>query len=500
MENSMPKNFVILGGGTAGWMAACMLAKSWPQHKITVIESPDIGIVGVGEGSTPQIRSFFKMLDISEAEWMPKCNATYKAGISFHGWSNRPGYERYFHPFITQLDSFTAPQFYFHTRARRTGRDVWAHPDRFFFLAKLARENKAPVPPDNFPFEIGYGYHFDAQLVGRFLRDHAESVLGITHLERTIRSVALHEDGSVKALIADDAEEIAGDFFIDCSGFRGTIIQQAMQTKFLPFSSNLFNDRAVAMPTANEGTDIASETKATALSNGWAWHIPLTNRAGNGYVYSSKYTEKDVAETELRTHLGLLDSDVEARHLTMNVGRLENSWVKNCLAVGLSQSFIEPLEATALHIVQSSIMGFIEAYEHSLENPNIATRFNTEIGDRIEGIRDYIVAHYRMNQRQDTQYWRDNAENQNLSDALKAVMTCWFTGGELEQEIERLGLDRYYSALSWHCLLAGYGSFPDDAKMQAVEAGLPIASMEKIDEFVAGCAANFTDHATFLDR
>ena len=500
MESNTPKNFVILGGGTAGWMAACMMAKSWPQHRITVVESPDIGIIGVGEGSTPQIRSFFAMLGVSEAEWMPKCNATYKSGISFYGWSNRPGYERYFHPFVTQLDSFTAPQFYFHTRARRTARDVWAHPDRFFFLARLARENKAPVPPDSFPFDIGYGYHFDAQLVGRYLRDHAKSVLGVVHLERTILSVTLNGDGIVKALVTNDAEEITGDFFIDCSGFRGTIIQKAMQTKFLPFSSNLFNDRAVAMPSANEGAAIASETKATALSNGWAWHIPLTNRAGNGYVFSSKYLDKDAAETELRTHLGLLDSDVEARHLTMNVGRLQNSWVKNCLAVGLSQSFIEPLEATALHIVQSSIMGFIEAYEPSLADPNVAARFNSEIGDRIEGIRDYIVAHYRMNQRQDTQYWRDNAANQNLSDALKAVMTCWFTGGELEREIERMGLDRYYSALSWHCLFAGYGSFPSDSKMQPPEDGLPLSNMDKIDDFVTGCAANFTDHAMFLNR
>lgn len=429
---------------------------------------------------------------------MPKCNATYKAGISFHGWSERPGYERYFHPFQTQIDDFTAPQFYFHTRARRTGRDVWAHPDRFFLLAKLAEQKKAPIAADCFPFDIGYGYHFDAVLVGRFLRDHAKSALGVSHLERTIRSVTLGEDGHVQALVDDADKSIAADFFIDCSGFTGTIIQQAMKVPFHGFSNNLFNDRAIAMPSANAKGGLPSETRATALSNGWAWHIPLTNRAGNGYVYSSAYLDKDDAETELRAHLGLLDADVEARHLTMNVGRLEDSWVKNCLAVGLSQSFIEPLEATALHIVQSSVLGFIEAYDEGRGSNEYAPRFNAQIAARIEGIRDYIVAHYRLSQRSDTPYWRDNAANQDLSDALKAVMTCWFTGGELDKEVERLDIDRYYSALSWHCLLAGYGNFPPEAKMQPPEAGLPLVDMAWIDRFVSGCAQNFDDHRQAL--
>jgi tryptophan 6-halogenase len=498
MMQSGSHRFVILGGGTAGWMAACLIAKQWPQHMVTVVESPEIGIIGVGEGSTPQLKAFFDGLGIAESDWMPRCNATYKTGINFHGWSERPGHERYFHPFPTQVDSFTAPQFYFHTRARRTGRDVWAHPDRFFLPAKLAAEHRAPIAPENFPFGIGYGYHFDAHLVGAFLRDHAVTKLGVRHIGRTVENVTLDDGGNVTALMTSDGEAMTGDVFIDCSGFRASIIQQALGEPFIAFASNLFNDRAVAMPTPNEGGNISCETRATALSAGWAWKIPLTNRAGNGYVYASSYKSADEAETELRATLGMLDSDVEALHLQMKVGRVERSWVKNCLAVGLSQGFIEPLEATALHIVQATVEGFIEAYDRGGMTMEHAAEFNERIAERYDGIRDYIVAHYRMNQRSDSIYWRDNAANQNLSDSLKALMTCWFTGGDLEAEIAGQDIARYYSALSWHCLFAGYGTFPADAKLVAPEASLSISDMDQIDSFIAGCASNFPNHNAML--
>jgi tryptophan 6-halogenase len=492
--------FVILGGGTAGWMAACLIARHWPQHQVTVIESPDIGIIGVGEGSTPQLRTFFATIGLSEAEWMPRCNATYKAGISFHGWSERAGFSRYFHPFHTELDGFTEHAFAFHTRARRTGRDVFAHPDRFFLPARIAAERRAPLAPSNFPFEIGYGYHFDAVLVGRTLRDHAVGNLGVEHVERTVDQVTLADDGSVAALAIGSGERIEGDFFIDSSGFRGTVIQKALGERFIPFAENLFNDRAVAMPTHNDDGDIASETRATALSAGWAWRIPLTNRAGNGYVYSSRYLDPDAAETELRTHLGMLDSDVEARHLQMNVGRVERSWVKNCLAVGLSQGFIEPLEATALHIVQATVEGFIEAYDRGGMTAEHAGDFNATIARRYDGIRDYIVAHYRVNQRTDSDYWRDNAANDKLSDNLKAILTSWFRGEDLAETVAQLDIARYYSSLSWHCLLGGYGTYPPDAKLTASSEGLPLADLDHIDRFIAGCAENFGSHREALAR
>jgi tryptophan 6-halogenase len=495
-----PFRFVILGGGTAGWMAACLMAKHWAGQRVsvTVVESPDIGIIGVGEGSTPQLRSFFNTLGIAESEWMPKCNATYKNGISFHGWSERSGFEQYFHPFQTVLDPHTAPAFFFHTRARRTGRDAWAHPDRFFLSAKLANQRRGPIADHNFPFDVAYGYHFDAHLVGATLRDHAVEKLGVTHLARTVKAVGLDESGRVAHLKGDDDDIIAGDFFIDCSGFRSTILQQALGEQFQSFSSNLFNDRALAMPTPNDDGVTPCETKATAMEAGWAWRIPLTNRAGNGYVYASAYKSEDEAETELRQHLGMLNSDTPARHLKMKVGQVARSWVKNCLAVGLSQGFIEPLEATALHIVQATVEGFIEAFDAGQFSDEHASTFNRTIAARYEGIRDYIVCHYRMNGRTNSDYWRDNAANMNLSDPLKAIMTCWFRGGDLSAEIATLDIGRYYAPLSWHCLLAGYGTFPADAKMSAPESTLMLSDMAQIDDFVERCARNFRSHDDLL--
>jgi flavin-dependent dehydrogenase len=495
----MEIRFVILGGGTAGWMTACLLAQRWPQAEVCVVESPEIGIIGVGEGSTPQLRAFFHTLGLAEADWMPRCNATYKNGIRFNGWSERPGFESYFHPFATEVDFHSLNGFTYNTRARRTGRDVWAHPDRFFLSAYLSQKKLGPIPAENFPFDVGYGYHFDAYLVGAMLRDHA-ATLGVQHLERHVANVEIDQAGQVTALTTKDGDAIAGDFFIDCSGFRGSIIQEALGERFISFKDNLFNDSAVVMPTPADPNGTNPHTSATALSAGWAWEIPLTNRTGNGYVYASSYLDKDAAETELRAHLGLIDSEVSARHLTMKVGRVERSWIGNCLAVGLSQGFVEPLEATALHVVQATVEGFMAAVDAGGFSAAGREEFNQSIAARIEGIRDYIVCHYRLNQRTGTQYWRDNAENPNLSDTLKAVMTSWFRGEDLSGTIAQLNIGKYYGSLSWHCLLAGYGTFPDDNKMNMPSEDIKILNMNEIDDFIRRCGINFTDHKQLLAR
>jgi len=358
-----PARVVVLGGGTAGWMAAMLFQKAWGDRgtRVALVESRDIGIVGVGEGSTPQLKHFFDRMGISEAEWMPRCNATYKTGIEFVGWSDKPGYERYFHPFPTDLDGHTAPGFFRHARLRRLGREVEAHPDPWFVPTALARQRRAPIPPANFPFETSYGYHFDAFLVGATLRDFA-AARGVERIEATIASVELDEAGDIRALVADDGRRIDGDFFVDASGFRARLIEQSLGARHLSFADNLFNDSAVVMPTPvpPEGPEVA--TRSTALSAGWAWHIPLTNRSGNGYVYSSRHISPEEAEAELRAHVGA-GEEVEARHLKMRVGRMDRSWVRNCLAVGLAQGFIEPLEATALHIVIATVEGFLAAVE-----------------------------------------------------------------------------------------------------------------------------------------
>jgi len=487
----------ILGGGTAGWMTACLMAKAWPAATISVVESPDIGIIGVGEGSTPQLRHFFRDLGIADRDWMPRCNATYKAGIRFTGWSRAAGFESYIHPFASDVDLHSEPAFHASALQRRTGHDVPAHPDAFFLNSWLIAHGRAPLPADNFPFDAAYGYHFDAHLVGAMLRDHAVD-RGVHHIARTVTSVDVDETGSVRSLTLAEGEHVAADFFVDCSGFRSVIAQQTLGARFLPFAANLFNDRAVVMPTPHDGAPIDVHTTSTALSAGWVWRIPLTSRVGNGYVYSSRYLDRDAAAAELRTHLGVAP-DTEVRHLEMKVGRVENSWIGNCLAVGLSQGFIEPLEATALHIVQATVEGFIAAWQDGGFTPARRDSFNALIARRYEGIRDYIVAHYRLNQRADTPYWRDAAHIDTLSDSLKALFTCWFTGQDMAQEITRQDIGRYYAPLSWGCLFAGYGTFPDLSRLSAPVAAPP-ADTARLAAFLNACGSNFPPHGEALAR
>ena len=495
-----PRSIVILGGGTAGWMTANLLNHRWGPlgTRVSLIESSDIPIIGVGEGSTPQLKHFFDTLGISEPDWMPRCNATYKTGIGFHGWSQRPGFETYFHPFPTAVDGFTAPQFFYNSRARRTGRDVHAHPDRFFLPTALADQRKAPLAPANFPFFTSYGYHFDAVLLGAFLREVA-TARGVAHLDASIASVELSPEGAVAALLAEDGRRFDGDVFVDASGFRALIIEGALGEPRRSFAANLFNDKAVVAPTPLPSSGPEVCTRATAKSAGWIWHIPLTNRVGNGYVYSSAHIDEDAAAAELRDHLGLAP-DAPVRQLEMRVGRSDRSWVRNCLAVGLAQGFLEPLEATALHIVITTVESFVETVGRAGMDEPARAEFNSAIGRRYEGIRDYIVGHYRTAPRRDTDYWRDAAGNDHLSDSLKGLITAWFTGADLEREVAEQDISTYYSASSWHCMLAGYGNFPDDSRITPPGPDVERFDMAEIDRFIAGCALNFPPHDEALER
>ncbi|WP_088328585.1 tryptophan halogenase family protein [Lacimicrobium sp. SS2-24] len=503
MQNNTEKtrHILVLGGGTAGWMTAMIMAKQW-QHQpvhISLLESSDIGIIGVGEGSTPALRQFFERMDIPEQEWMPACNATYKVGITFDQWSTRQGYESYFHPFKFRLDEQFAQAFFHSAAMRRQGLDVSAHPNQFFLSPLLAQKHLAPVPHYNFPFEPNYGYHFDSALLGRFLRDKAKA-LGVTHVEGKVHDVLLSPSGHLQALKIEQGEQIGADFFVDCSGFAAVLIQKALKVPFISFESNLFNNAAVAIP--SEITDeVPSQTLSTAMKNGWRWQIPLTNRFGNGYVYSDHYCSADEAETELRHALDLVDSAVEARHLHMKVGRVQHHWYKNCLAIGLSQGFIEPLEATALFLVQQAAALFVDAYEKGQFTEQHQQAYNARINGYFEGIRDYIVGHYITNSRSDSQYWLDCQNNQdNLSDSLRHILEVWNSGGNLVEELHRQNVTQYYSPISWHCLLAGSGYFGQQNTLQRPAATDKQVNLKKISEFLHRCSLNFDSHKQFLEQ
>lgn len=499
MTDTMKKKIVIVGGGTAGWMAANLMAKSWLDQTIdiTLIESPEIGIIGVGEGSTPQLKGFMDFLGLSEQDWMSACHATYKTGIRFSGWSTKEGYSSYFHPFAAQPDDYTAPAFFYNSYVRRQGIDVPAHPDAFFLATYLAEQQLAPIAAENFPFEINYGYHFDSSLLGQYLGKNAVK-LGVRHLQDTIEHVEFSVTGDIAAVVTRSGQKVEADIFVDCSGFRGLLIQQALKAPFIPFGDNLFNDSAVVVQTPGP-QQLDCQTISTAMKHGWRWTIPLTHRNGNGYVFSSSFCSADEAETEFRQSLGLLDADISCRHLNMKVGRLAQHWVKNCVAVGLSQGFIEPLEATALHLVQETVQAFIEQYQMGDFSCKNADKFNESVNQRFEAIRNYIVAHYRVSSRNDTEYWRANANNQKISPSLYAILKTWLSGQNLSDELARQQIDHYYPSMSWHCLLAGYGVFPDQAQLKAGNATALKYDLATIESFIRRCGLNFKDHRSYIN-
>lgn len=496
MTSEKPKKILIVGGGTAGWMAANLVATRWNDVEVCLLESTEIGIIGVGEGSTPHLKFFFDAINISEAEWMPRCNATYKNGISFANWSSAPGFESYFHPFPAQTDDLTVPIFFNNIKARIQGHNANAHPDNYFLETYLTRKNLGPIPAESFPFQMLYGYHFDATLVGQFLAEKAVS-RGVKRIFGTLTEVVLGSSGELTAVRLSDDSLLEADFFIDCSGFKSLLLQGALKVSFKSFKENLFNNAAVVMPSVIS-EKIPPETKSTALSNGWVWKIPLINRYGNGYVYSNDYITPERAETELRQHLDLVDSDVAARHIQMKVGRVEKHWEKNCLGVGLSQGFIEPLEATALALSYETITIFMKHYENGMYSNKFEEIFNKEISAKFDGVRDYIVCHYKVNQRKDTDYWRDNSVNTNVSESVNKVLYLWRTSQNFANDMRAHNLEGSYQAKSWACLLAGYGVLPPLELSAMNTHHKSLHEMDQLADFIRRCGLNFKKHNELL--
>jgi hypothetical protein len=390
------------------------------------------------------------------------------------------------------LDNLTMTQFVHNVEARVNGADVYAHPDRFFIAARLAAGRQAPKPAENFPFDVWHGYHFDATLLGQFL--HRKAVeRGVRYQSCHVTHATLDAKGDIASVHTSAGETISADLFVDCTGFAGVLIDKTLNTPYVSFADNLFNDAAVAIPSPMDGS-IPSETVSTALSNGWAWRIPLTSRYGNGYVYSTQFCSADAAETELRRHLGLLDSDVSARHLKMKIGRVTQHWHRNCLAIGLSGGFIEPLEATALLFIQQTAAAFVEFVERGDLGERAHEQFNQQVNEHFEGTRDYIVTHYKTNTRQDTDYWRANAANLNLSDNLKKIYSAWMTGKSIAAGVGQQMIGRGYPVFSWYSIMAGMGVFPDTHSLRAPTSAQARFSMAEIDNLLDRSAANYPDH------
>ena len=451
---------LIVGGGTAGWMSACLMAHRWQSKNvvISVVESAKIGTMGVGEGSTPFLRDFFNELNIPESTWMPKCDATYKCGIDFPDWCGQAGPSSYFHPFYSQADTRAAGEFFTSCQQRREGFDTATCPDDFFINAYLAKKGKTPLSINGQPSDIDYGYHFDAAKLGAFLADHAQH-LGVQHIQDDVVSIQSNESG-IDSLVTKCNGQLRADLFVDCSGLKGLLIQQALGEELIDYEPYLANNAAVAISCELEVTNnqqaIQTYTNSRALSHGWMWSIPLQSRIGNGYVYSDKYLSPADAELELRKELN--NDDAKALHLSWEPGRIEQHWKQNCVAIGLSQGFLEPLEAPMLNLVQQTCDSFINAFEQG-ESEKIRSDFNESINLLIDGTRDYLQAHYILNTRDDSNYWIAVRENPRVSDVLHDIIEGWDAPGSFEQSLAQHANKLAYGKTSWYCLLAGMGRF-----------------------------------------
>lgn len=459
MKNN--KNIIVLGGGTAGWMSANLLhLKLAPLgYQVRVIESEDIGIIGVGEGSTPQLKVFFDLLGIQEHDWMPLCDATYKYGIQFRQWCQydpkRPFLDDYFHPFPASTDAQTAVDFMQACHRMMQGYPASVKPDPYFLTAYLSTQDIIPARINTADTQCNYGYHFDSYKLGAFLSKFGQQQ-GIIRNVDTITKVDSNEHG-IKVLHGKNHTQYSAELFFDCSGFESVLLQKTLKVPFESFGNHLLNDAAIAIPTPRAPKELM-QTQATALSTGWAWRIPLTSRVGNGYVYSSQYIDKEAAEMELRSHLGIAET-IPARHLTMKVGQASKHWYKNCIGVGLAQGFIEPLEATALHLVQETVVQFIGAFLAGKETTHFQNAFNDNIRNRFNGIKDYITAHYCASNRNDTEYWQAASQPRKQTKHLKEILRLWRNGKDINAYITEHKLHQYYPTISWYCLLAGYQQF-----------------------------------------
>jgi tryptophan halogenase len=448
------RRVVIVGGGTAGWMAAAAIARvlgEMPGLAIELVESEAIGTVGVGEATIPQIVLFNKMLGIDEADFMRETRATYKLGIEFVDWL-RPGH-RYVHPFGSYgLDMKGIEFHHFWLKGQALGDDTPLDAYSLAIVAGLQRRFAHPRPdqPGSPLSKLGYAFQFDAGLYARFLRRLAEAN-GVRRTEGRIVSVERDaQSGHVAAVVLESGAGVDGDLFIDCSGFRGLLIEGEMQAGFEDWSDWLPCDRAVAVPCANGG-DRQPLTRSTARAAGWQWRIPLQHRIGNGYVYASAHLSDDEAAATL---LGNLDGAPlgEPRFLRFTAGHRRRAWVGNVVALGLAGGFLEPLESTSIHLVQSAIARLLTYWPTRNFDRREIDRFNTaHVADYVD-IRDFLVLHYKATERRDSAFWdycRELAPPAGLAEKL----AIFAANGRVFREGEEL-----FTETSWLSVMVGQGA------------------------------------------
>ena len=495
MSEAEQPRIVIVGGGTAGWMTAAALARAClPGMSITLVESDEIGIIGVGEATIPSIALFNQSLGIDESEFLAQTGGTYKLGIAFDGWG-RPD-EAYVHAFgLVGSALGVVPFHHYWLRARKLG---IAKPLGHYILHTIAiaanRFAHVERPAGSILPPLPYAYHFDASLYSKFLRGYAEK-RGVVRQEGKI--VAVERDsqsGDVAAVLLANGSRISGDLFIDCSGFRGLLIEQELEAGFEPWSEWLQCDRAVAVPSARV-EPLVPMTRVTARQAGWQWRIPLQHRIGNGYVFSSRRISEDEATVSLLVNLDAQQLG-EPRTIRFTPGIRRKSWVRNVVAIGLSSGFIEPLESTSIHVIQTAISRLLELLPAKQITDSTRDDFNARTRFEMERIRDFIILHYHSNQREGEPFW-DDLRTMEVPKSLQHKLDQFRSSARVSASFDEL-----FDARAWHQVFLGQNVIPESYHPVA-----DLLSEPRLKEFLDGLERShvqevsmWADHGAFVAK
>jgi len=497
MTDPRIRNIVIVGGGTAGWMAAAAFAKVLgPDYAIRLIESEEIGTVGVGEATVPHLKLFNNLLEIDEIEFIRQVQGTFKLGIQFNDWG-RIG-DTYIHGFGTiGHDVSLLPFHQFWIKANQLGiaEDIGAY-SLNTVAAPLGKfmPSATDVPAGSPLADIAYAYHFDAGRYARYLRGYAER-RGVRRTEGKISQTLLRaHDGFVEAVVLESGERIDGELFIDCSGFRGLLIEQALHTGYLDFTHWLPCDRAVAVACEKVGPP-TSYTRSTARDAGWQWRIPLQHRTGNGYVYSSGHVSDDEAAATLLAHLDA-PAVGEPRPLRFTTGVRRKFWNRNVVALGLSSGFLEPLESTSIYMIQSGIARLLNLFPQRDFSEVVINRYNAQAVFEYERIRDFLILHYHATRRDDTPFWRQ-CRTMSIPDQLRENIALFRDSGRFFRNAEEM-----FALVSWVQVMIGQGIIPRG--YHPLVDQMPERDLRKfiagVGQVVASCVDSMPMQQAFIDR
>ena len=494
-ENNKLRRIAVIGGGSAGWMAAAALANTLQGDcKITLVESEMIGTIGVGEATIPPIRLFNDRLGIDEHEFLRHAQGTYKLGIQFVNWA-RQGHS-YFHPFGPYGADFdVVPLHHYWLRARANGDTTSL--DEYTMAWAVASQCRFDRPTDDprmVQSTYDYAYQFDAGLYAKYLRAYSEQ-RNVERIEGKVVDVTLDgESGNIDSVTLEDGQVVAADFFIDCTGFRGLLIEDSLQTGYDDWSHWLPCDRAAAVQCAHGG-DFTPYTRSTAHEAGWQWRIPLQHRIGNGYVYCSSFIEDDAASEKL---LANLDGEplTDPRVLRFTAGRRKKFWNKNCVAIGLSAGFMEPLESTSIHLIQTGITRLLALFPDRGIDPLAVEEYNRLTRLEYEGVRDFLILHYHATERDDAELWR-HCSAMTIPDSLQYKIDNFRAFGRLVSTSIEL-----FQNPSWLAVLIGQFVTPErydplvDHRSK-VDAKATMAGLRRV---MQEAAAVMPEHRDYLNR